>query len=33
VDVREKISGAVFQSLDPSEKVKVGDTLRVDARM
>jgi len=33
VDVREKIAGAVIQSLDPSEKVKVGDTLRVDARM
>jgi hypothetical protein len=33
VDVRESISGAVVQSLDPSEKVKVGDTLRVDARM
>jgi hypothetical protein len=33
VDVRESISGAVIQSLDPSEKVKVGDTLRVDARM
>jgi len=33
VDVREAISGAVIQSLDPSEKVKVGDTLRVDARM
>jgi len=33
VDVRENLSGAVIQSLDPSEKVKVGDTLRVDARM
>jgi hypothetical protein len=33
VDVRERISGAVIQSLDPSEKVKVGDILRVDARM
>ncbi|HEX4083723.1 MAG TPA: hypothetical protein VHY22_02340 [Chthoniobacteraceae bacterium] len=33
VDVRENISGAVIQSLDPSTKVKVGDTLRVDARM
>jgi hypothetical protein len=33
VDVRESISGAVIQSLDPSGKVKVGDTLRVDARM
>ena len=33
VDVRESISGAVIQSLDPSEKPKVGDTLRVDARM
>jgi hypothetical protein len=33
VDVREAICGAVFQSQDPSEKVKVGDTLRVDARM
>jgi hypothetical protein len=33
VDVRESISGAVIQTLDPSEKVKVGDTLRVDARM
>jgi hypothetical protein len=33
VDVRESISGAVIQSLDPSEKVKVGDILRVDARM
>jgi hypothetical protein len=33
VDVREAISGAVIQSLDPSEKVKVGDILRVDARM
>jgi len=33
VDVREAISGAVIQSLDPSQKVKVGDTLRVDARM
>jgi hypothetical protein len=33
VDVREAISGAVIQSLDSSEKVKVGDTLRVDARM
>ena len=33
VDVREAISGAVVQSLDPSQKVKVGDTLRVDARM
>ena len=32
VDVRENISGAVI-SLDQSEKVKVGDTLRVDARM
>jgi hypothetical protein len=33
VDVRESISGAVIQSLDQSQKVKVGDTLRVDARM
>jgi hypothetical protein len=33
VDVREGISGAVFQSLDPSQRVKVGDDLRVDARM
>jgi hypothetical protein len=33
VDVRESISGAVVQSMDPSQKVKVGDTLRVDARM
>jgi len=33
VDVRQKICGAVIQSLDPSEKVKVGDGLRVDARM
>jgi hypothetical protein len=33
VDVRENISGAVIQSLDPSEKIKVGDSLRVDARM
>jgi hypothetical protein len=33
VDVREAISGAVYQSLDPSEKVKVGDTLCVDAQM
>jgi hypothetical protein len=33
VDVRESISGAVIQSLDPSQKVKVGDILRVDARM
>ena len=33
VDVREKISGAVIQSLDPKENIKVGDTLRVDARM
>jgi len=33
VDVRESISGAVIQSLDPSEKVRVGDILRVDARM
>jgi hypothetical protein len=33
VDVRESISGAVIQSLDPSQKVTVGDTLRVDARM
>jgi hypothetical protein len=33
VDVRESISGAVIQSLDPSQKVKVGDMLRVDARM
>ena len=33
VDVRENIAGAVIQSLDPSEKVKVGDILRVDARM
>jgi hypothetical protein len=33
VDVRESISGAVIQSLDPSESVKVGDTLCVDARM
>jgi hypothetical protein len=33
VDVREKISGAVIQSLDQSEKIKVGDQLRVDARM
>ena len=33
VDVRENISGAVFQTIDPSAKVKVGDTLRVDARM
>jgi hypothetical protein len=33
VDVREKICGAVIQSLDQSQKVKVGDTLRVDARM
>jgi chromosome segregation ATPase len=33
VDVRENISGAIFQSLDPSEKAKVGDSLRVDAQM
>jgi hypothetical protein len=33
VDVRESICGAVIQSLDPSQRVKVGDTLRVDARM
>ena len=33
VDGREAISGAVIQSLDPSQKVRVGDTLRVDARM
>jgi hypothetical protein len=33
VDVRDGIAGAVFQSLDPSQKVKVGDDLRVDARM
>jgi len=33
VDVRENISGAVYQTLDPSAKIKVGDTLRVDARM
>jgi hypothetical protein len=33
VDVRESISGAVVQSLDPSGKVRVGDILRVDARM
>jgi hypothetical protein len=33
VDVRESISGAVVQSLDQSQNVKVGDTLRVDARM
>ena len=33
VDVREKISGAVIQSLDPKENIKVGDALRVDARM
>ena len=33
VDVRESISGAVIQSLDPSQKIKVGDTLRVDAQM
>jgi hypothetical protein len=33
VDVREKICGAIIQSLDPSEKIKVGDGLRVDARM
>lgn len=32
VDVREKISGAVIQDLNPKEKVKVGDRLRVDAR-
>jgi len=33
VDVRENICGAVIQSLDQSEKVNVGDVLRVDARM
>ncbi|MGA3169759.1 MAG: hypothetical protein ABSE62_01995 [Chthoniobacteraceae bacterium] len=33
VDVRQSISGAVIQSLDSSDKVQVGDTLRVDARM
>jgi hypothetical protein len=33
VDVREAISGAVIQTLNPSQKVKVGDTLRVDAQM
>ena len=33
VDVREAISGAVIQSLDPSQKIQVGDTLRVDAQM
>jgi hypothetical protein len=33
VDVREKISGAVIQSLDTSVKIKVGDALRVDAQM
>jgi hypothetical protein len=33
VDVREKISGAVIQSLDSEKnKIKVGDRLRVDAR-
>lgn len=32
VDVRQKISGAVIQDLNPKEKVKVGDKLRVDAR-
>src|SRR5450432_1006247 len=32
VDVREKISGAVIQDLNPKEKVKVGDRLRVDAQ-
>ena len=33
VDVREKISGAVIQSLESEKnKIKVGDRLRVDAR-
>ena len=33
VDVREKISGAVIQSLDSEKnKIKVGDRLKVDAR-
>jgi len=33
VDVREKISGAVIQSLDSEKnKIKVGDRLRVDAQ-
>lgn len=32
VDVRQKISGAVIQDLNPKERVKVGDKLRVDAR-
>jgi hypothetical protein len=32
VDVREKISGAVIQDLNPKEKVRVGDRLRVDAQ-
>jgi hypothetical protein len=33
VDVREQITGMVVQSQDQSEKIKVGDILRVDARM
>ena len=33
VDVREKISGAVVQELNPEKmKIKVGDRLQVDAR-
>ena len=33
VDVRERISGAVIQELDPEKvKIKVGDHLQVDAR-
>lgn len=33
VDVRDKISGAVIQDLNNKEKIKVGDRLRVDARL
>ena len=33
VDVRQKICGAVIQGLDSEkDKIKVGDTLQVDAR-
>jgi len=33
VDVRDKISGAMIQDLNSKEKIKVGDRLRVDARL
>jgi hypothetical protein len=33
IDVRERISGAVVQNLDPEDiQVEKGDTLQVDAR-